>query len=165
MHAVCVCLNACMHLCISVVQQQQCWHIIHFLRACSIVWPVQSVPILQKFGKGNWIHSRVGNLPPSEKLPTCYSIGPLQRRVWLIVCLLTIAICNYMPIQFSTLPLPMNLREVVQLYIGIVYTQLIDAYSTFPCSHKGLQTNLVQADSERLFSHTIPLVSNTAYHI
>ena len=54
--------------------------ILHFLRACSIVWPVQPVPTLQKTGEGDWIHSRIRNSPSSEQLPACYSIGPLQER-------------------------------------------------------------------------------------
>ena len=31
---------------------------------------MQSVTILQIIGKGYWVHSRVGNLPPSEKAPS-----------------------------------------------------------------------------------------------
>ena len=82
---------ACMYIlcwCVSAVQEK-CWHIIHFLRACSISWLVQSVSTPQKTRKGDWVHSRVGNLPSSEKLPAGYTIRPLQRRIWHIGCLLT----------------------------------------------------------------------------
>ena len=105
-----VCVCACMHVqCIvfsvSAVQEQ-CWHNIHFLRACSIVWLVQSVPTLQKTRKGDWVHSRVGNLPSSEKLPACYSIGPLQTRVWHIGCLLTkvFNVTAFSALPFSLVP-------------------------------------------------------------
>ena len=53
---------------------------LHFLRACSIVWLVQSVPTLQKMRKGDWVHSGIRNSPSSENLPACHSIGPLQGK-------------------------------------------------------------------------------------
>ena len=79
----CACAVSMLALCSCVSAVQA---IIHFLRARRIVWLVQSVPTLQKFGKGDWVHSRVGNLSSSEKLPASYSIGPLQRRTSYIGC-------------------------------------------------------------------------------
>ena len=56
---------------------------IPFLTACSIVWLFQSVPALQKTGKRDRVHSRIGNSSSSEKLPTCYPIGPLQKSTYI----------------------------------------------------------------------------------
>ena len=50
------------------------------LIASSIPWFVELEPILQKIGEGDWVHSRVGNPPSSEKLPACHTIGPLQKH-------------------------------------------------------------------------------------
>jgi len=109
----CTC-EVCMHVCVCVSPvEEQCWHIILLLRARSIVWLVQSVPTLQKFGKGNWIHSRVGNLASSKKLPTCYSIGPLQWqwRIWYIAWLFAnyrYWMCNCMhAIRITIIKLPL----------------------------------------------------------
>ena len=121
MHVVCLCVYAV---------QEQCWNIIHFLRACSIFWLVQSVPTLQKAWKRDWVHSRIRNLPSSEKLPARYTIGPLQRRIWHIGCLLT-KLCNCMHIQFSALPLSINLSGiawctdlVLCIHVWLMHAQL-----------------------------------------
>ena len=81
------------------------------------------MPTLQKTWKGDWVHSRIRNLPSSEKLPAGYTIGPLKKERY---CSCRLYYCMHGVCTITQLPPNISMHCVHQLptNINTVCTQL-----------------------------------------